>query len=134
QTRKGRLLVPIWKAPFATFAIYSDDHGQTWHRGQTVPGTHGGDECQVVELADGRILMDIRQETGPSRWLAESEDGGNTWGAPRIGTTVTPVACAIERLTLAAAGEERNRLLWTGPAGAERRRLMIRTSYDEGKT
>jgi sialidase-1 len=132
QTRKGRLLVPMWKAPFATFAIFSDDHGRTWERGQLVPGKQGGDECQVVELADGRILMDIRQEAGASRWLAESNDGGKTWAAPRSGLVVTPVMCASERFTLHAAGDDRNRLLWSGPKGPQRRRLIIRTSYDEG--
>jgi hypothetical protein len=42
--------------------------------------------------------------------------------------------CAIERFTLQAGGDDRNRLLWTGPKGPERRRLAICTSYDEGKT
>jgi len=134
QTRTGRLLAPMWKTPFGTFAIYSDDHGHTWQRGQFVPGTQGGDECQVVELADGRILMDIRQETGSNRWLAESTDGGATWGQPRPGLAITPVACAIKRFTLQSASGDRNRLLWTGPSRLERKRLRILTSYDEGKT
>jgi sialidase-1 len=134
QTRNGRLLVPMWKAPFANFAIFSDDHGRTWQHGQLVPGKQGGDECQVVELADGRILMDIRQETGAHRWLAESGDGGKTWAEPRPGLVVTPVMCALERFTLQAAGDDRNRLVWTGPKGPDRRRLVIRTSYDEGRT
>jgi sialidase-1 len=133
QTRKGRLMVPMWKVPFANFAIFSDDHGRTWQRGQIVPGKQGGDENQIVELADGRILMDIRQNSGPHRWLAESADGGQAWTEPRIGIQVTPVACAIERFTFKAAGDDRDRILWTGPKGPERSHLLIRTSYDEGK-
>ncbi|HEY5909086.1 MAG TPA: sialidase family protein [Verrucomicrobiae bacterium] len=134
QTSKGRLLVPMWKMPFATFAIFSDDHGQTWRRGKVVAGNQGGDECQVVELADGRILMDIRQEKGATRWLAESSDGGETWADPRPGITVTPVACAIERYTLKSRGDDRDRLLWSGPKGPDRKNLVLLTSYDEGKT
>ena len=134
QVRNGRLIVPMWKVPFATFAIYSDDHGQSWQRGQCVPGNQGGDECQVVELADGRILMDIRQEQGSHRWQAESADGGKTWGEPRPGLAETMVACAVERFTREKDGGDGNRLLWTGPKDPERRRLMIRTSRDEGKT
>lgn len=134
QTRTGRLVVPMWRMPFATFAIYSDDHGKSWHRGRLVPGDHGGDECQVVELADGRILMDIRQEKGATRWLAESTDGGETWSPPRPGRTVSPVACAIERYTLKSAGDDADRLLWTGPRGPERRNLVILTSSDEGRS
>ena len=47
---------------------------------------------------------------------------------------MTPVACAIERWTLAAAGQGRNRLLWSGPKGPDRKRLVVRTSVDEGQT
>ncbi len=134
QTRKGRLVVPVWKTPPANFVIFSDDHGQTWRRSQMVPGKPAGDENQVVELADDRLLMDIRQNAGPNRWFAESADGGQTWSDPRAGITVTPVACAIERFTLTNGDQGRNRLVWTGPAGPDRRRLVIRTSYDEGRS
>ena len=53
--------------------------------------------------------------------------------ASRGGTSVG-VACAIERYTLKAAGEDRDRLLWTGPKGPQRSNLVIRVSYDEGAT
>lgn len=134
QTRSGRLLVPMWKAPFADFALFSDDHGRTWQRSGLVPAPQGGDENQLVELADGSILMDFRQNTGPHRWLTTSTDGGRTWGTPRPGLEVTPVACAIERFTSRAAGQDRDRLLWTGPEGPGRQRLAMRVSYDEGMT
>lgn len=133
QARNGRLLVPMWKAPFANFIIYSDDHGDTWKRSQLVPANDGGNENQLAALADGRILMDIRQENRPQRSFAESADGGLSWSEPRPGIPVTPVMCAIERFC--PPGEsECNRILWTGPAGQERRRLMLRISEDEGKT
>lgn len=131
QTRSGRLLVPMWKAPFANFAIFSDDHGMTWRRSALVPGPQGGDENQVVELADGTILMDIRQNSGPRRWLSRSTEGGNTWSVPDPGLEVTPVACAIQRLPAAAEGDGRARLLWTGPGGPGRQRLILRTSADD---
>ncbi len=134
QTRTGRIVVPMWKMPFGDFAIFSDDHGATWKRGQTVPGQQMGDENQLVELADGRLLMDFRQNKGTHRWFSESSDGGQTWSEPRPGITVTPVACAIERFTLRAAGHDRDRLIWTGPKGPDRRLLVIRTSLDEGKS
>lgn len=133
QIHSGRLLVPMWRAPFANFVIYSDDHGQTWKRSQLVPNKAGGDENQLVELADGRILMDSRQETGPRRSFSESGDGGLTWGEPRPGIQVTPVMCAIERLPRRESGEI-SRILWSGPPGKERRRLVLRLSEDEGKT
>ena len=134
QTRRGRLIVPMWKTPYANFAIFSDDHGRTWQRSQFVPGKQRGNENQIVELADGRLLMDIRQNSGLHRWLAESADGGQTWAEPRAGLTVTPVMCAIERFTLKAAGDDRDCIIWTGPKGPERRRLVIRSSDDEGQS
>jgi sialidase-1 len=130
QLRSGRLIVPMWKTPFANFAIYSDDHGLTWQRSQFVPGR--GDENQLVELSDGRVLMDIRQNSGPHRWLSESKDGGQTWSEPRAGIKVTPVACAVERFTRRQDGDDGDRLLWTGPKGPDRQGLVIRTSRDEG--
>lgn len=133
QTRSGRLVVPMWKTPYANFAIFSDDHGRTWQRSGFVAGGQGGDESQVVELADGRLLMDMRQNSGPHRWLAESIDGGRTWGERRPGVPVTPVMCAIERFPAGIAGG-RDCLLWTGPGGSERRRLVMRMSVDDGKT
>lgn len=136
QTSKGRLLVPMWEMPYAVFSVYSDDHGQTWKRGpkvQTPNGPLAGSECQVAELNDGRILLDMRQDEGVAhRWFAESTDGGVTWGAPRVGITVTPVACALERYT--PTGASRSRLIWTGPQGGTRKHLVLRTSTDEGKT
>jgi len=135
QTASGRLVAPVWKVkPYGVFTIYSDDHGQTWQRGALVPGKQGGDEDQVVELADGRLRLDIRQNSGSHRWAATSSDGGQTWSEPRPAEAVTPVACAIERLTLQAAGDDRNRILWTGPRGPGRKTLVARVSYDEGQT
>ena len=114
-------------------AVVSEDHGRTWQRGELAPGI-SGDECQLVELSDGRWLFDIRQQRGPHRWRATSSDGGKTWSTPRAGERVSAVACAIERYTLKAAGEDRDRLLWTGPKGPQRSNLVIRVSYDEGAT
>ncbi len=131
QDRRGRLVAPFWKfEPFGNFAVASEDHGKTWRRSAPVPGQ--GDECQLVELADGRLLMDIRQETGPGRSFSVSQDGGMTWSAHRGGLPVTPAACAIERYTSKSAGDDRDRIIWTGPKGPDRQNLVVRISYDEG--
>ncbi len=135
QTRSGRLLVPMWKfAPWRDFAIYSDDYGKTWRRGATVPGKQGGDEDQLMELANGDILLDMRQQSGPHRWMATSSDGGQNWSEPHPGMALTRVCCAIERLTLESAGDDHNRIIWTGPKGPGRANLVARISYDEGRT
>ena len=147
QDRQGRLLVPLARTTgqrnakgnivagmWNAFVIYSDDHGHTWQRGRLLPERNWGDENQLVELADGRILMDVRQDNGPHRWLTTSTDGGQTWSMPLAGQQVTPVCCAIKRYTLAADGDDRNRILWTGPRGPGRQKLVVRVSYDEGQS
>ena len=140
QDSKGRLVAAAWRvAPWGVFSIYSEDHGRTWQRGQMVScqgldKKHAPNETQIVELSDGRILMDYRDESIAHRWMAESRDGGRTWSEPRVGLSVTPIACAIERYTLKSAGADRDCLIWTGPKGPKRSNLVARLSYDEGRS
>jgi sialidase-1 len=135
QDGQGRLIAAMWRyAPWGVFALASDDDGRTWQRGQLVPGNRPGDENQMVGLADGRILVDFRQQDGPRRWMAESRDGGRSWSPPRPGLPASPVCCAIKRWTLKSAGDDRDRILWTGPKGPGRNNLVARISYDEALT
>ena len=135
QDRTGRLIVPMWKfAPWNGFAMFSEDHGRTWQRGAPVPGAIESDEDQLVELSDGRILLDMRQQGGAHRWAATSTDGGRTWSTPAPGQPATPVCCSVERYTRKAAGDDRDRILWTGPKGPGRNKLVVRISYDEGRS
>jgi sialidase-1 len=135
QDRNGRLVVPCWKTePRENFVMVSADHGRTWERGGFVPGDIHGNENQVVELDDGRLLMDIRQSNGEHRWFSESSDGGVTWGMPRPGITVSPVACAIKRVPAAGGPDAQACIAWTGPRGPSRRDLVVRISQDQGRT
>ncbi len=145
QNAAGRLIVPVSQttgkgdgddrstpSTWTAFTIYSDDHGETWTRSQLV--SSASSENQLVELADGNLLMDARQDKGPTRWIFLSSDGGQTWSSPRTGQVVPPIASGIERYSLASAGDDRNRILWTGPKGPGRQTLVLRVSYDEGQT
>lgn len=145
QNATGRLIVPVSQttgkgdgddrstpSTWTAFTIHSDDHGETWTRGQLV--SSASSENQLVELADGNLLMDARQDKGPTRWIFLSSDGGETWSSPRTGQVVPPIASGIERYSLASAGDDRNRILWTGPKGPGRQTLVLRVSYDEGQT
>jgi len=143
QTRSGRLLVPAAMKPDAysvlgetakgmgpvglmrAYALISDDHGRSWRRGALIGALTN--ENQLVELADGRILMDARQNAGEHRWLITSVDGGVSWETPRPGMTMRMVATGIERLP-------DGRLLWTGPALPGRLNLVARLSGDGGET
>jgi sialidase-1 len=67
-----------------TTALYSDDGGQTWHTSEPFPA-YGTGEAAVAELSDGRIYYNSRRHWAPEgenprmRWVAWSEDGGETW-------------------------------------------------------
>ena len=141
QTDSGRLIIPAsrWTAPFNTwndYAVYSDDHGVTWQRGAMVSNNNFSNENSVVELANGQILMDARQNSaafGP-RLNYYSADEGSTWvGPPISGQSAVSVHAASERFTLQSAGDDANCIIWTGPGDqTDRYDLVVRTSYDEG--
>ena len=67
----------------------SDDNGVTWQLISRIPAPAGHDsanchELHAVEAYDGRIIVQIRDETPPhgSTWQTESKDGGLTWSEP----------------------------------------------------
>ncbi|MFG1817432.1 exo-alpha-sialidase [Kribbella sp. NPDC049174] len=123
--------------------VYSDDHGETWHKGATDVRTDGAvpQEISVVEKVDGGIYAVARNNggaAGASRMFAVSNDGGQTYAAPYAtisGLTTPVVQSSLQRLRAVDRGDKYNRILFAAPADPERRRYMtIRSSFDEGKT
>ncbi len=66
-------------------AIYSDDHGATWHRGGRAQNTVGKktSESQIINLPDGSVRMYSRN-LGRYVGYSDSTDGGETWGATKL--------------------------------------------------
>src|SRR5205085_9288086 len=82
QRRGGRLIVRVWLStgtgghahrPSVTAVIYSDDSGRTWQRGDiAVPNTEEWifpNETVAVELADGRVMLNVRSQSHAHRRL-----------------------------------------------------------------
>ncbi len=139
QLKDGRLVIPCDHRVLKTrergsHVIYSDDHGKTWHiGGRIVPDMN---ECQVVELADGRLLMNMRSYQGKRRRaIAISKDGGITWSKLKHHSQLIEPVCqaSLLRYTLAKK-HDKNRLLFSNPASTSRNKMTVRLSYDEGKT
>ncbi|HUG90452.1 MAG TPA: sialidase family protein [Planctomycetaceae bacterium] len=146
----GRLVIPCdhrepidGRPVMYSHVFYSDDHGETWKLGGSVD--RHTDECQVVELADGRLLINMRNywgrdggepAKGNQRALATSSDGGATWQGLRFDETLIEPVCQASLLRIPSAGEEnRTRLLFSNPASrTTRERLTVRLSADEGRT
>lgn len=69
------------------YSVYSDDHGATWTMGR--PTGTAMDENKVVELSDGRLMMNSRANSGPkARLVSYSEDGGASWSQPKADDTL----------------------------------------------
>jgi sialidase-1 len=161
--RNGRLLVPIWMStgtgghahrPSVTATIYSDDHGRTWNRGAiAVPNTPEfvfPNETAAVELADGRVMLNVRSESKANRRLVTiSPDGVSAWSKPEFHDALREPICQASLARLSQAPpSDRNRLLFANPdnldplpgqeavpgKGRLRKNLSIKLSYDEGRT
>ena len=162
---RGRLVVPANhrlgdagadRGPEGSQAVYSDDHGATWKLG-AVDATYDDDlkanETTVVELVDGRLYFNTRDQNGAApgtRGEAYSGDGGESyepakqspyqWFSPVLGPIDPPVVqCSLLRVGSAADGDRRNLILFSGPdengpSGPGRSDLRLRYSLDETKS
>ena len=142
QTRAGRLVIPGNHADAAgvhrSHLFYSDDGGRSWTIGAiAAPGTN---ESQVVELADGRLLHNMRNHPPKApanfRIVGISADGGRTYSGPLAEDRALiepPAQASIVRYATSDAGG-RTRLLFSNPASTRRERMTVRVSYDEGRT
>ena len=119
-------------------SVYSDDHGATWKPG--TPSEGSADENKVVELSDGRLLLNSRtQGTAGQRLEAISYDGGQTWGPFRHNWDLTDPrnnASIIRAYPNAPQGSARARVLLFSNADSSTARAngTIRVSYDDGFT
>jgi len=159
QLRSGRLLVPVWLStgtgghahrPSRVASLYSDDQGKTWQAGELVPeGPEqiNPNETCAVQLADGRVLFNIRSESHAHRRLFSfSKDGASGWSKPEFQTQLLEPICMASTVRLTAA-PARNRLLFANPDTLDstsgqavpgksrtRKNLSVKLSYDEGQS
>ena len=139
QLASGRLLIPCDYAlpvskTWRSHVIFSDDGGKTWELGGTI-GDHVN-ECQVVEREDGSLLLNMRSYNKKNRRaISTSTDGGITWSEIAHDEALVEPVCQASfiRYTKAANGGK-NRVLFSNPADAERVKMTVRLSYDEGAT
>lgn len=151
RLRRGRLIVPVWLStgtgghahrPSEVSVVYSDDRGKTWERGEMVvrhPHPKNPSETVPLELADGRVLLNIRHETpGIGRGVSISSDGATGWSETRYDAALPEPVCMGSIIRLSKKPRfEKNRVLFANPhnpTGRERRNVSIKLSYDEGET
>jgi sialidase-1 len=138
---RGRMVVPCDHIEAATrhyysHVIYSDDRGASWQLGGSTP-QHQVNECEVVELTDNRLLLNMRNYDPKqrARQQAISTDGGATWSHQRhVPELIEPICQAsIRRFSWPDAGQP-GLILFSNPASTKREALTIRASFDEGDT
>ncbi|HEX8915335.1 MAG TPA: sialidase family protein [Humisphaera sp.] len=152
QLSTGRLIVPVWMSlgtegnghrPSAVSTIYSDDAGKTWHGGAIVcthPAPKNPSETAAVELADGRVMLNIRHE-GPEKFRAvtTSADGAKDWTPVAYDKALPEPVCfgTILRVSGGKGSADKSRILFANPhnpTDRKRRNLVVKLSEDEGQT
>jgi sialidase-1 len=162
ELRTGRLIVPVWLStgtggnahrPSVTATIFSDDHGATWHAGDiAVPCTDewiNPNETVAIELADGRVMLNVRSESKAHRRLVTvSKDGAAGWSTPKFDDALLEPICmaGIVRYSTKASGGK-DRILFSNPdnldradgkaepgKNRDRKNVSVKLSYDEGQT
>ena len=165
QMRSGRLLVPVWIStgeggnahrPSVTATIHSDDGGRTWEAGEiAVPNsddkTLNPNETTAIELADGTVMLNVRNEsTRHRRIVVTSADGATGWSQWRYDDALLEPICmgSLIRYSVEKEGG-RNRILFSNPhnligsqeqsvdgekGSAVRKNLAVKLSYDEARS
>ena len=113
--------------------IYSDDHGYTWKAGGSVPCA-GTDECTVVELNNGNLMLNMRHNDGvlPNRKVSYSIDAGLNWSDCYFDTALIEPVCQGALLNCKVQSQI---IVFTNPAHTKaRKNLTLYLSRDEGKT
>lgn len=120
------------------YSVYSDDHGATWHKGANVGDRM--DENKTVELSDGRVLLNSRDNANQGyRKVAISTDGGATYGPVTQDTELPDPANngAIARMFPDAeqGSADAKKLIFTNAnSKTGRENVSARVSCDDGAT
>lgn len=147
QLRTGRLVAPFWmkttnqqaKLKGGIGVIYSDDDGKIWRRGDIALG--GGTEPNIAELADGRVLVTVRNsDPRHRRKVAYSGDGATGWSHPEFVEELLEPGCMAGMVSHPGTGEAKKPLLlFSNPHTAkqdhkDRVNVSIHASEDGGRT
>lgn len=160
RLQSGRLIAAVWLStgkgghahrPSVVTTIFSDDDGKTWQLGDIIANETkplvNPSESVLLELADGRVQINIRSESPEHRRaVAVSPDGSTTWSEPKFHDELLEPICManIIRWTTAKDGGK-NRIVFANPhnldranakpgQGRDRKNLSLKLSYDEGTT
>lgn len=122
--------------------MWSKDRGENWTVGE--PAYFNTNECQVVELTDHSLMLNMRERSnrgrqeGNGRAIAVTADMGKTWTEhPTSRSALIEPACqaSLLRHDYIQNGEKRHVLLFANPSSKEQRNnITIKVSFDDGQS
>jgi len=113
--------------PFSTI-IYSKDRGMTWEIGTGIKSNTT--EAQVVELQDGSLMLNCRDNRGGTRTVGVTKDLGQTWTMHPTDRKALP-----EPVCMASLLRIGDRLIFSNPNTQDGRyNMTIKVSEDDGMT
>ena len=143
----GRIVFPVYYTNNAgkqsSAVIYSDDNGETWHRGESPNdgrdlgnGKFGNSEtmtdglelteCQVVEMPNGQLKLFMRN-TGSYVRIATSFDGGETWDSDVYEDKNLPEPyCQLSVINYSKKIDGKDALVFANPKGQGRTNGTVR--------
>ena len=157
QLKSGRLLAPVWLSdpeklvprrghgPSCVATIYSDDLGKTWKRGSIVannsPQLKSPNESMVVQLDDGRIMINMRNPTDVHRKaISFSPDGISNWSKPVFDDELFEPVCMASMIKIPEKNNSgKSMLIFSNPDSRNipkhpRRNLTIKLSFDASES
>lgn len=136
QTRSGDLVHTITHVGKGGYLFGSSDGGKTWGAYKNKAMYTPANENKVVELSDGTLMINARNNKGKFRQVHRSTDQGKTWTGA-ADTNLPDPRCNAEPLVFTDKkdGYAKNRLLFVNACSQKgRKNLVLSLSYDDGKT
>lgn len=134
QTHSGTLLHTIVNLENGLYVFGSSDHGLTWFLIDTK--IFPGDESKIVELPDGKWMINSRVNGLGYRYIHISDNDGKIWTS-KVDSSLIDPGCngSILSYSYFYKGENKNMLVFANPkSSTDRKNLTIRVSKDDGQT
>lgn len=142
---KGRLVFTMYcikhgmnSSGFSSYNVYSDDHGETWHRGGSPnpdpsTSTRELNESCIVELDNGHLIQFMKNSTANVA-TAVSQDGGATWSEVSYQEGIREVYCEMAVLHYGdlydpADGQTKEAIIFANPGGPGRTHGTVRIAF-----
>jgi sialidase-1 len=114
--------------------FYTDDHGKTFRLGASI-GVPGSNESMAVELGEGQLMMNSRNQKGDikARIVSISSDGGTSWDTSYFDKNLPDPVC---QGSIIAIGRKKGKAILAFCNAADtsqRNNLTLRISFDGGK-